>query len=49
MNTEFRGQRLCDIATEVVDIAAAGLKARGIVDSEGKDEADFLGTLKEIA
>ena len=49
LNTEFRGQRLCDIATEVVDIAAAGLKARGIVDSEGKDEADFLDTLKEIA
>ena len=49
LNTEFRGQRLCNIATEVLDIAAAGLKARGIVDSEGKDEADFLDTLKEIA
>ena len=49
LNTEFRGQRLCNIATEVLDIAAAGLKARGIVDSDGKDEADFLDTLKEIA
>ena len=49
LNTEFRGQRLCNIAPEVLDIAAAGLKARGIVDSDGKDEADFLDTLKEIA
>ena len=49
LNTEFRGQKVCDIATEVLDIATAGLKARSIVDSEGKDEADFLSALKEIA
>ncbi len=49
LNTEFRGQRLSNIATEVLDIATTGLKARGIVDSEGKDEADFLNTLMEIA
>ena len=49
LNTEFRGQKLSNIATEVLDIATTGLKARGIVDSEGKDEADFLNTLMEIA
>ena len=42
------GGRLRDIAGEVLDIANAGLTARGRVDASGSNETGFLDPLREI-
>ena len=42
------GGRLRDIAGEVLDIANAGLAARGRIDSMGSNETGFLEPLREI-
>jgi glutamate--cysteine ligase len=42
------GGRLRDIAGEVLDIANAGLAARGRIDSMGGNETGFLDPLREI-
>ncbi len=47
--TPFRGGSLRDVAREVMAIAHAGLKARGIVDpASGRDETVHLEMLDEI-
>ena len=43
-----RGRRLQDLAREVLDIADAGLKARGRLNAAGDSEQGFLGPLHEI-
>ncbi|MBS0504954.1 MAG: glutamate--cysteine ligase [Proteobacteria bacterium] len=42
------GGRLGDIATEVLDIAAAGLRARGAISEAGESEVGFLDPLREV-
>ncbi|MCM8730643.1 glutamate--cysteine ligase [Hephaestia sp. GCM10023244] len=42
------GGRLRDIAGDVLDIAAAGLSARGRLNSSGDNESGFLEPLREI-
>ncbi len=42
------GGKLRDIAGEVLDIAAAGLKARGRLNASGDNESGFLDPLREI-
>ncbi|MEY4269945.1 MAG: Glutamate--cysteine ligase, chloroplastic [Pseudomonadota bacterium] len=43
------GGTLADLATQVLDIAAAGLTARGEVNSMGDNEVGFLEPLRRIA
>ncbi len=42
------GGKLLDIAREVLDIASAGLTARGELNSSGDNESGFLDPLREI-
>jgi glutamate--cysteine ligase len=42
------GGRLLDIAGEVLDIAASGLRARAALDSSGSNEVGFLEPLREV-
>ncbi|PMY89184.1 glutamate--cysteine ligase, partial [Pseudomonas sp. FW305-62] len=42
------GRTLRAIAGEVIDIASAGLTARGRTDSSGSNETGFLDPLREI-
>jgi len=49
LNARLRGRAVRDIAVETLAIAAAGLKARGRVDSGGIDERQYLDTLQAIA
>lgn len=42
------GQKLIDIAGEVLDIASAGLAARGELNSMGENETGFLNPLRAI-
>ncbi|WP_375428044.1 glutamate--cysteine ligase [uncultured Sphingomonas sp.] len=42
------GGKLRDIAAEVLDIAHAGLKARGRPNAAGEDETGFLDPLREV-
>ena len=42
------GGKLRDIAGEVIDIAAAGLSARGRLNASGDNESGFLDPLREI-
>lgn len=49
LNTEFKGQTIGDIAMDVLDIAQAGLKRRGLKNAQGHDESKFLEPLFEIA
>ena len=49
MGTEFKGRTMSDLAKEVLAIAAAGLRRRAILDTNGDDESSFLTTLHEIA
>ena len=48
-NGNLRGGRLGDIAGEVLDIARAGLSARGRLNAGGDNESGFLDPLHEIA
>ena len=43
------GRRLADIAAEVVDLSAAGLRARAALNVSGDSEAGFLEPLQEVA
>ena len=42
------GGRLRDIAGQVLDIAGAGLNARGRTNASGDNESGFLDPLREI-
>jgi glutamate--cysteine ligase len=42
------GGKLRDIAGEVLDIAAAGLNARGRLNASGDNESGFLDPLREV-
>jgi glutamate--cysteine ligase len=42
------GGKLIDVAGEVLDIAAAGLRARAALDSSGASEVGFLEPLQEV-
>lgn len=42
------GRTMNDLAREVLDIAAAGLNARGQVNSMGENESSFLNPLREM-
>ncbi len=44
----WRGGTLRDLARDVVEIAAGGLRARGRLDAAGQDEAVYLAPLHEI-
>ncbi len=46
LHTPFRGRRLNAIAHQAVEIAAAGLKARGRLDGQGDNESHFLALLR---
>jgi glutamate--cysteine ligase len=49
LHTEFRGRPLKELAGEVVAIARQGLAARGLLDSQGRDETHFLDVLQTRA
>jgi glutamate--cysteine ligase len=49
LETPFRGGKLRDLAREVVAIARDGLRARGLRDPTGADEATYLAPLETIA
>ncbi len=49
MQAEVRGRPLTEIATEVLELADAGLKRRAQDDTMGQDERGFLEPLREIA
>ena len=38
----------CELASEALKIAAAGLKSRAMLDDKGQDETKFLAPLQEI-
>jgi glutamate--cysteine ligase len=42
------GRTMNDLAREVLDIATAGLNARGQVNSMGENESGFLNPLREM-
>ena len=45
LKTRFRNRTVADLAREVLEIAAAGLRSRGETDPYGEDEAHFLDAL----
>ncbi len=45
--TAFGNRTVLDIARDCVDIARAGLKARGVMSSGGYDESEYLAPLEE--
>ncbi len=45
LKTRFRNRTVADLAREMLEIAAAGLRARGETDPYGEDEAHFLDAL----
>lgn len=47
LSAVFKGQRMRDIAGEVVEIARKGLKARACLNSSGDDETHFINVLAE--
>jgi glutamate--cysteine ligase len=49
LKTNFRGRSLQELAKRVVDIARAGLQARGRKDRWGENETHFIDTLTRIA
>jgi glutamate--cysteine ligase len=49
LEAPFRGGKLRDLAREVVAIARDGLRARGLRDPAGADEATYLAPLETIA
>lgn len=49
LDTDFKGAKIGDIALDVLDIAQAGLKRRGILNASGQDESKFLEPLYMIA
>jgi glutamate--cysteine ligase len=49
LKTNFRGRSLQELAKRVVDIARAGLQARGCKDRWGENESHFIDTLTRIA
>jgi len=49
LNTEFKGSNIGDIAMDVLDIAQGGLKRRGNLNRQGRDESKFLEPLYKIA
>jgi glutamate--cysteine ligase len=49
LRTEFRGRTMAALAAEVLGIADAGLKRRGVPDKTWDDESGFLDPLHEIA
>lgn len=49
LGAEFRGRRVQDIAREVIEISAEGLRRRGVHDGNGDDESHFLNPLRETA
>jgi glutamate--cysteine ligase len=49
LKTPFRKGTVQDIARQMVDLAAAGLRRRAIPDVEYVDETPYLDELKEIA
>ena len=48
LQTPVRGRPLIELAAQVLEIAAAGLKARARHDAFGEDEAHFLDALRTI-
>jgi glutamate--cysteine ligase len=48
LEAPWRGGRLRDIVGDVLSIARAGLRARGLLDTAGNDEQYFLTPLHEI-
>lgn len=42
------GRSVLDVACDAVAIAADGLKARGLTDSKGNDESQYIAPLQEI-
>ncbi|MCB2053717.1 MAG: glutamate--cysteine ligase [Geminicoccaceae bacterium] len=47
--TPFRGGTVQDLALRTLEIAEAGLAARGVIDWDGSDERKYLKALWEIA
>lgn len=43
-----RGGKMLDLASEILDIASAGLTARGRLNSSGDNESGFLDPLREV-
>jgi glutamate--cysteine ligase len=48
LNGKLGHYEIYDLATQLVDIARAGLHRRGILDSGGNDETGFLNPLQNI-
>ncbi len=48
LNAEFRGRKLLDIASDVLEITSMGLKNRARLNSDGYDERVFLAPIEEV-
>jgi glutamate--cysteine ligase len=48
LDATIDGRSLRDIARDALDLAAAGLKRRAIVDAKGQDETIYLAPLEQI-
>ncbi len=48
LNTPFRKYRMLDIAREVTDMSASGLRARARVNARGQDERIYLEPVQQI-
>lgn len=48
IHAPFRRGRALDAAARVVEIASAGLAARGILDAAGRDETPYLDPLRRV-
>ncbi len=49
LHTPFRDGTMQNLARDMLALADAGLKARGKLDDDGKDESQFLQPLHEVA
>lgn len=49
MEAQIAGRPLTDLAADVLDLSAGGLKRRGRLDQGGGDESGFLAPLRDIA
>ena len=48
LNSQIKGNKIIDVCRELIDFSKEGLKRRGILDSRGRDETQYLNVLEEI-
>ncbi len=48
LNAQIRGRKVLDLAKDCLALSEAGLKRRGFLDSDRRDETRYLEPLQEI-